>query len=86
MNCRFKELECAGSKPSDTERKRRAMQIARAICVEEKPPALVVARNLSCERRVLWALRASLRAHYPCLAGQPSGEEVANDPLDRGAR
>jgi hypothetical protein len=47
MNCRFKELECPGSKPSDTERKRRAMQLARAICIEEKPPALVVARNLS---------------------------------------
>ena len=73
-----------GFKPSDTERKRRAMQIARAICVEEKPPALVVERNLSCERCVLRALRASLRA-LPMPRGQRSGEE-AHEPPDRGAR
>jgi hypothetical protein len=57
-----------GSKPSDTERKRPATQIARAICVEEKPPALVVARKLSRERRILWALRALWRARCPCPA------------------
>jgi hypothetical protein len=81
MNCRFKELECPGSKPSDTERKRRAMQIARAICIEEKPPALVVAKNLSCERRVLWALRASLRARCPCLAANAQAKKRTSRPI-----